>query len=232
MAREKEIKIILKIGLNAFIARIQKKGFKLTHTLKQNDIYFDTNDWFLYENIAALRLRQVEGKDSSFSFKKVFHLPNQKDYYVEEIEIEFPVNNFSEVKKIFKRVSIPFNKSALNNGKELSKYLAGYGYYDEQKMSKVRRVYSNGEDEVTIDDVEHVGVIVELECLNNDPLHIIKTLLKDSEWERSMEGTSYIWLKNVKGLTSHIKNLKRFKKEPDWNVWENEKKMWIKIQDS
>lgn len=153
MAQEREIKIQLKISLEDFIKRIKKKGYKLIHKLNQVDIYFDTKNWFLYENIAALRLRQIDSKNYSFSFK----------------------------------------------------------------------------DEVTIDDAENVGIIVELECLNNEPLHIVKTLLDDNEWERSLEGTSYIWLKNVKGLTSHLKNLERFKTEPDWNVWDNEKEMYDKI---
>jgi adenylate cyclase class IV len=229
MAEEREIKILLKIPLDDFIARINSKGFKLQHVLDQTDIYFDTNKWFLYENIAALRLRQVDRKDSSFSFKKVFYLPGNGDYYVEEIEVKFPIRDLKEAEKIFEKVKIPFDEHALTNGKELTKYLANFKYFDEQKVLKVRTVYSNNEDEVVIDDVENVGVIVELECLNNDPLHVVKTLLKPGEWERSLEGTSYIWLKNIKGLTSHIKNLERFKTEPDWNVWKNEKDFYLKI---
>ncbi|OGM12074.1 hypothetical protein A2Z22_03195 [Candidatus Woesebacteria bacterium RBG_16_34_12] len=231
MAREKEIKILLKISLDDFIKRIQKKGYKLLHTIKQTDIYFDTKDWFLYENIAALRLRQINDKDYSFSFKKVFYLPSIKDYYIEEIEVEFPINNFTKLKEIFKRINIPFNKNVVKSGADLTKHLTRNKFIDEQKMPKTRSVYSNGEDEVTIDDVENVGIIVELECLNNEPLHIVKTLLKDSEWNRSLEGTSYIWLKNVKGLTSHLKNLKKFKTKPDWNVWDNEKDMYVKMTD-
>ncbi|QQS38811.1 CYTH domain-containing protein [Candidatus Woesebacteria bacterium] len=230
MAQEKEIKIQLKIQLDDFVKRIQRKGYKLVHKLNQTDIYFDTKDWFLYESIAALRLRRIDNNDSSFSFKKVFYLPKQKDYYVEEIEVKFPINNFDEAKKIFEKVTIPFDKSILKSGSELTKYLAKYNYFDEQKMTKLRTVYSKGEDEITIDEADNVGIIIELECQNNEPLHVVKTFLSDNEWERSVEGTSYIWLKNVKGLTSHIKNLERFKTEPDWNVWENEKEMYEEIQ--
>ena len=228
MAREKEIKILLKIDLDDFIKRIQKKGYKLLHTLKQTDIYFDTREWFLYENIAALRLRQIDGKDSSFSFIKVFYLPKIKDYYVEEIEAMFPLKDLVHLKEIFKRINVPF-KNTLKTGAELTEYLAAYSYFDEQKIPKNRIVYSDGEDEVIIDDVDRVGTIVELECLRNDPLRIVMTLLKEGEWKRSLEGTSYIWLKNVKGLTSHLNNLERFKKEHDWNVWDNERKMYANI---
>lgn len=230
MAREREIKILLKIKLGDFVKRIQQKGYKLLHTLNQTDIYFDTKDWFLYENIAALRLRQIDNKDSSFSFKKVFYLPKIKDYYIEEIEVKFPLKNFNKLKEIFRRINIPFDKDIFKSATELTKYLSSHNYFDDQKMPKTRRVYSNGEDEITIDEIENVGIIVELECLKNDPLHIVKTFLKDKEWTRSLEGTSYIWLKNVKGLTSHLKNLKRFETEPDWNVWLNEMKMYAEIQ--
>ncbi len=228
MAQEKEIKILLKISLDDFIKRIQKKGYKLLHTLKQTDIYFDTKDWFLYENIAALRLRQIKGKDHSFSFKKMFYLPKVKEYYIEEIEVKFPFEDFTKLKEIFERINIPYDKNVFKNGEQLIKYLAHYKYFAEQKMPKIRRVYSNGEDEFTIDEVENVGIIVELECLKNDPLHIVKTLLKDREWKRNLEGTSYIWLKNVKGLTSHLSNLDKFKTTPDWNVWDNEKDIYTK----
>lgn len=229
MAREKEIKIELKIDLDSFIKRIQKKGYKLTHTLSQVDIYFDTGDWFLYQNIAALRLRRVNNKDFSFSFKKVFYLPKVSDYYVEEVELRFPLKDTSELNDIFKRMNIPLTQSGFKNGSELTEYLSKHGYFDEQRMPKKRMVYSNGEDEITIDDVEKVGIIVELECSQNEPLHIVGTLLDKNEWQRSLEGTSYIWLKNVKGLSSHIKNIERFKKEPEWNVWNNEKEMYSKL---
>lgn len=230
MAQEKEIKIQLKISLKDFVKRIRKKGYKLIHKLNQTDIYFDTKNWFLYENIAALRLRQIDNKDSSFSFKKVFYLPKIKDYYIDEIEARFPIGNFNDAKEIFEKINIVFDKNALKNGEELTKYLVKHKYFDEQKMSKLRTVFSDGEDEIIIDDVENVGIIVELECLNNNPLHTVKRLLKNNEWVRSLEGTSYVWLKNVMGFTSHLKNFKKFKKDPDWNVWDNEKDMYSKIQ--
>ena len=114
----------------------------------------------------------------------------------------------------------------------MTEYLAKHKYLDEQKMPKVRTVYSDGEDEIIIDVAENIGTIVELECRNNNPLHVVKNLLDDGEWERSVEGTSYIWLKNVKGFDSHIKNIERFKSEPNWNVWNNEKDFYDDIQNS
>ena len=229
MARENEIKISLKINLNDFIGRIETKNFKLIKTLNQTDIYFDTQKWFLYSNIAALRLRQVDNNDDSLSFKKVFYLKNINDYYIEEVEVKFPLVDQETVKEIFERLKLPYPKKDFNNRQELTEYLKQFGYYDEQVMPKIRRVYKNREDEIVIDDIEHVGTIVEMECKTNDPFKVVKTLLKPNEWKRSLEGTSYIWLKNVKGLKTHLTNLKRFKSEPDWNVWNNERDWYDKL---
>lgn len=230
MAQEKEIKIQLKIPIRTFVKRIRTRGFKLVKSIEQTDIYFDTADWFLYNHIAALRLRLTEGKDGSFSFKKVFYLPKKKDkFYIEEIETHAPFNQTEELLKIFSRVEIPYPGTVFNSGKELTAFLRQNRYFNEQIMPKTRTVYSDGKNEIVIDDIDRVGIIFELECTKEEPLDVIKKLLKSSEWSRSLEGSSYIWLKNVKGLTSHIANLERFKTEPDWNVWKNEREMYKKL---
>lgn len=231
MAQEKEIKIQLRIPLSIFLERIQTKGFKLLHTIKQTDIYFDTKDWFLYEHLAALRLRLTDGKDYSFSFKKLFYLPKkQGNYYIEEIEIQSPFDKIDELDKIFNRLGILYRRNNFKSGKELTQYLILNQYLDEQKMAKIRQVYCDGRNEIEIDTIDNVGVVVELECLEDEPLDIIEDLLIKDEWDRSVEGTGYIWLKNVKGLTSHLSNLERFKTKPDWNVWKNERDMYSKLQ--
>lgn len=230
MAQEKEIKIQLQIPLDVFLKRIQTKGFKLLHTLKQTDIYFDTPDWFLYEHLAALRLRLTNGKDSSFSFKKLFYLPKKQDsYYIEEIEIKFPLSKVEELTKIFSRLEISYQNAIFESGRQLTQYLISNRYFDEQKMAKTRTVYSDGKNEIEIDDIDQVGVVVELECLEDEPLDVVRILLTKDEWNRSIEGSSYVWLRKVKGLTSHLSNLERFKTEPDWNVWKNERDMYKKM---
>lgn len=231
MAQEKEIKIKLtKLSLDEFIKRIVKNGFTKEKEINQLDVYFDTKDWYLYENIAALRLRVVDGKDGSFSFKKVFYLPNKNNhYFVEEIETKFPFKDSGKFREIFRKLNINYNNQSFQSGKEIVSFLKKQNYFDEQRMPKTRLVFKKDCDEIAIDNVDKVGVIIELECKEKEPLEIVKTLLKDSEWERSVEGTSYIWLKNVKGLVSHIQNLERFKIDPSWNVWETERGMYKKI---
>jgi len=193
MAQEKEIKIQLQIPLSVFIKRIQKKGFKLLDTTKQTDIYFDTTKWFLYEHLAALRLRLTNGKDSSFSFKKLFYLPKkQGKYYMEEIEIKSPFKKIDQLREIFGRLEILYHDDTFKSGKELIQYLKLNKYFDKQKMLKIRKVYSDGQNEIDIDNIDHVGVVIELECSENEPLDVVKNLLVKDEWNRTVEGSSYI----------------------------------------
>ncbi len=231
MAREKEIKIkLIGITLDEFISRINKKGFTLEKTINQLDIYFDTKDWYLYKHIAALRIRIVNNIYDSLSFKKVFFIPNKKDnYFVEETETKAPFKNTQELAEIFDKLKLSYNNKIFKSGKNIVSFLKKYKYHDEQKMPKVRQIFKNGGDEIVIDDVDQVGIIIELECKENEPLEFVKTLLDDFEWERNLEGTSYVWLKKVKGLTSHIESFKRFKKEPAWNVWKHEQKMYKEL---
>ena len=231
MAREKEIKIrLIGITLDEFINRINKKGFTLEKTINQLDIYFDTKDWYLYEHIAALRIRVVNNIDDSLSFKKVFFIPYKKDnYFVEEIETKAPFKNTQELAEIFAKLKLSYNDKIFKSGKEIISFLKKHKYHDGQKMPKVRRIFKSGGDEIVIDDVDQVGIIIELECKENEPLELVKTLLDDFEWERSLEGTSYAWLRNVKGLTSHIENFKKFEKMPAWNVWKHELKKYKEL---
>lgn len=229
MAREKEIKIKLKIPLESFLAKIKKQGFKLENTFKQTDIYFDTKDWYLYEHLAALRFRIVNDEEHSFSFKKMFYLPNKKDsYFIEEIEVEYPFNDIQKIKQIFEKLQIQ-GDHVFDSEKELVEILKSQEYFDEQRMLKTRQIFKNGDNEIMIDDVEGVGVVIELECQKLEPLDVINSLLNQDEWERELEGTSYAWLKKMKKLDSHIQNRKKFHERSDWNVWDHEKKMYAEL---
>lgn len=230
MAREREIKVILKIPLKEFIQRIREKGYKQKRSFKQKDTYFDTKDWYLYKNIAALRLRQIENKDHSFSFKKIFYFPKKHGgYYVEELITNAPFTKKNELFEIFDRLKIPHHSNSIKSFAELKKHLENNKFLGEQVINKKRTIYMKDRNEFVIDDIDKVGITVELECAEYEPLEVIKNVLSKSEWERSVEGTSFRWLRNVRGFTSHLNNLKRFESEPNWNVWKNEKD-WYKKQ--
>jgi adenylate cyclase class IV len=231
MAREKEIKIKLTgLSLGEFISKIKTHGFILQKKISQQDTYFDTSDWFLYHHLSALRLRKVDGLDHSFSFKKVFATPTKRDYFhIEEIEVKAPFANVSGLDQIFSHLSLNYGHCMFASSSELTNYLLSEKYQSEQCMSKTRQIFTKGQVEIVIDDVDRVGVIIELECQDNEPLDVVRSFLTDTQWTRDLEGTSFAWLKSVKGFTSHIEDLKRFKLEPDWNVLPHERQMYQEL---
>jgi adenylate cyclase class IV len=226
---EKEIKIELKIPIEQFLKRARKLGYKNQKTITQTDNYFDTTDWKLYKSVASVRIRRVNGKDHSFAFKKVLNIPTRSNsHYVEEIEGAFPITRHDAVKDIFERLSIKCDDyTSIVNGEQLANVFLINGLQGEQVMSKVRRsLIDANKNEIVIDDIENVGTVVELECEDNEPLEVVKSLLDDDEWSRNITGTGYMWLEKVKGFNLHLKYPKRFSKDPDWNVWENEREMY------
>lgn len=234
MAREKEIKIkLVGLSLEEFIAKIRKGGFKLQKTISQKDTYFDTPDWFLYQHLSALRLRSVDNQDHSFSFKKLFATPGKRDFFhIEEIEVPAPFSDSTSLAQIFFHLGLKYANQKFSSAGQISDFLIAQAFQDEQQMTKIRRIFTKETHEIVIDDVDQVGVIIELECQDSEPLDLMQTLLTDSQWIRDLEGTSFTWLKNVKGFTSHIKNFDRFKIEPDWNVLPHERQMYQKLSKS
>lgn len=228
MNQEKEIKIELNIPLDVFLKRIEDLGFGKEKEITQRDNYFDTEDWHLYKSAAAMRVRQVNGIDHSFAFKKMFHLPNRDDaHYIEEIEGRFPLSDEGKLKSIFDRLGIRESACDIRDNQELVEALLLNGFQGEQVLQKTRLAFRDSEkNEVVIDDVDHVGTIIELECEDKEPLEVVKNLLQDSEWKRSTLGTSYIWLDKVKGFNDHLDYENKFTEKPDWNVWDNEREMY------
>ena len=228
MAREKEIKIELNIPLDVFLSRIDDLGFEKRKEMTQRDNYFDTKNWDLYKNVAALRIRQVNGADHSFAFKKVFCVPSMSNsHYIEEIEGKFPVEDKTDLFAVFDRLGIKNNESDISDGQSLEEIFKRNGFQGEQILMKTRQSFDdpNG-NEVVIDDVENVGTIIELECDNDEPMDVVKKLLNEDEWKRNILGTSYIWLEKVKGFTDHLEHKDRFLNDPAWNVLDNERKMY------
>lgn len=225
---EKEIKIELNIPLDIFLTKILEFGFKKKKEITQCDNYFDTENWDLYKNVAAFRIRQVDGIDHSFAFKKMFCLPNRSNsYYIEEIEDRFPIADSDKLKTVFDRLGIEEKDYNISNGDRLSEILKKNGFQGEQIMMKIRQVFRDSDgNEIVIDDVDDVGTIIELECEEKDPMDVVQNLLCDGEWTRSILGTGYIWLEKVKGFSDHLTHKTKFEKNPDWNVWKNEREMY------
>lgn len=228
---EKEIKIELLIPIEDFVSRAKDYGFSEKGKIVQIDSYYDSQDWRLYKSVAALRIREVNGKKHSYAFKKVFHIPNRsKPYYVEEIEGRFPINDSEHVRSIFERLNIGHNGDGIIDSVALSKVLTKSGYTCEQVMRKTRRILSDDNDnEIVIDDIDRVGRAIELECVNDNPLDLASKLLSENEWKPSIVGTSYMWLEKMKGFKLHNQFGDMFNDRPDWNVWDNEREAYTKL---
>jgi len=231
MAREKEIKLDLVIPLDEFISRLESLGFEKRGEVAQRDNYFDTPEWSLYKNVAALRTREVDGKDHSFSFKKLFRVPGKKDpVYVEEIETKFPFTDKLTLGSIFGRIGLKEDTESLSSLKDMERVLLENGFQGEQVLLKTRKTFTDrNNNEIAIDDVDRVGTVVELECAEDEPVEFIKSLLSDSEWERSVKGTSYVWLEKAKGFTDHLSYQSKFDEDPLWNVLDSERELYNRL---
>jgi adenylate cyclase class IV len=228
---EKEIKIELNIPFSEFIERITNSGFEKEKEISQRDNYFDTSDWKLYKSVASLRVRQVNNVDHSLTFKKVFHLPERTSnkFYVEEIEGKLPLTDKFGLESIAERLGMDISGDPVN-GMDLSELFRMNGFQDEQVLNKVRSIYKDkNNDEIVIDNVDNVGMVIEIECCEGNPIDLAERLLSGDEWKRSTQGTSYIWLENIKGFNDHLGYDKRWTDTPDWNVWENEKDMYGRL---
>lgn len=96
-------------------------------------------------------------------------------------------------------------------------------------IEKKRAVWVKGETQIVLDEIDGLDLIVELES-ESDPLPEVKKLLGGSEWERTVEGTSNLWLWKKKGWTEHLDFPNRFKTDPDWNVWDNERDWYENVK--
>ena len=231
MAQEKEVRVQIKIPLVDFRQRLLAAGFKYESKANYLDIYFDTPEWDLYNHIALLRIRKVNGKEHSFSFKKVFYLPaNIEPYYIEEIEAPLPITDKAKLSEIAGRIGYRLTTRLPVKADDLYKLLIAAGFQDEQTIPKTREKYVLNDIEVTIDEIDQVGTMIEFETKESDPFAELYKILLDNELERVNEGIGYIWLRNTKGFTKHLKNLRRFKQEPEWNILENERDFYAQIK--
>jgi adenylate cyclase class IV len=228
VAQEHEIKINLKVPLERLIERAEATGFIKAGEIEQVDTYYDTGDWGLYNEVAALRTRSVDGRMKSFTYKKLYYMPKKaKPWFVEELETEFPVKGKAG-QEIFRRLGMNWLGRPLSF-RELAATLKRAGYQDEQIMPKQRLVYTKDDMELVIDDIGGVGVIVELESPTQDATDIIDGLIGKDSWERSLEGTGYLWLEKHKGFKLHKDYDRRLKDKPEWNVTDVDRE-WYQLQ--
>lgn len=230
MAQEKEVRIQLNIPMQTFKKRLEAAKFKFLGKADYLDIYFDTQDWSLYNQIASLRIRIVNGKDHTFTFKKVFYLPaNKEPYYIEELETQFPIVDLQAYTDILSKLNLKSASELPLDFGSLTRLLIDSGFQDGQRIPKTREKYVLNDIEVTIDEIDQVGTIIEFETKESKPVAELLKILSNDEFVEIEEGVGYIWLRKTRGFTKHLENYRRFKTEPEWNVLESEKDFYKKI---
>lgn len=219
MAEEHEIKLLLKIPLEEFIQRAQDFGFVNGAAVAQTDTYFDTENWDLYHSVSSLRIRAANGREE-LAYKKLFSTPNRSNpWYVQEVEASFPIQATHEVHAALQKAGIPSVSSQCTDGPHARLFLKKHGLLDTQVMEKSRHTYRYGQDiELIVDSIQGMRPIVELESRTGDPTQLLQRIIRDDEWERTLIGTSYLWLETYFGLTDHRRYAQRFQHQPDWNV--------------
>lgn len=236
MSQEKEIKLYLKKDLADFIVDIEKNGY-ISNGNKNviTDIYLDTEDWKLYNSIAALRLRLKESDIiNSLSFKKFFNLKlDNEPWYIEELEAKAPFNSdiIDEIATILMidKQNSKGELELLTSCDSILNFFSNHGFKRQISIKKTRSVYKKGETEICIDDIENLGTLVEIESTDEEPLLVAESLLNPQEWERSIEGVSNIFMRVNYGQDKHLSYMKNFESDPAWNVWENEKEWYDKL---
>lgn len=219
MAQEREIKVLLKIPSDDFLTKLKKFGFTKEITIEQTDRYFDTKNWDLYKNVAALRIRSVNDIEKELTYKKLFYMPVRNDpWYVEEIESAFPAATSDSLGNILRQVGVSDIPVRVENFSEIKRILKESDFQDDQVMKKTRETYKLRDNELTLDTISELGIIIELECKTDEPTELIQEILQPIEWERSTEGTSYLWLEKKYGFTKHKSYTDLFKRQPSWNV--------------
>jgi adenylate cyclase class IV len=228
VAQEHEIKINLRVPLTRLIEQAEAAGFIKVGEAEQVDTYYDTGEWGLYNQVAALRTRMVDGRMRSFAYKKLYYMPQRaRPWHVEELEMEFPVKG-KDAQEIFRRLGLSWQGRPMSQ-REIAAVLKRAGFQCEQVMPKRRLTYQKDDMELVVDDIDRVGVIVELESPTQDATGVINQLIGEDGWERSMDGTGYLWLEKHKGFTSHRDYDQRLKDNPEWNVTELDQE-WYALQ--
>ena len=230
MAEEREIKVLLKIPLEGFIEKIIEFGFKPVAAVNQTDTYFDTEDWNLYKSVAAIRIRAINGIKKELTYKKLFHMPHRANqWFVEEVEAEFPLTVSTEMCEALRQIGVADIPITIDTAADASALLSRNNLFGTQVMDKTRRVFLHDEAELVIDDIQGMAPVIEIEGRSSDPLDLLNRLLTDQEWERSLDGTSYVWLEQNFGLTHHKTHQGLFKQQADWNVLLSERAWYDKL---
>jgi adenylate cyclase class 2 len=132
-----EVEIKIKIDNKDEIAeKLENLGFVFVRKKFQEDIYFNGIDRDFKETDEALRIRDEDG-----NFFVTYKGPKIDKISKTREEIEVKIEDKEKMRQIFKKL----------------------GFKEVPPIRKVREIYKKGDIEASIDDVEGLGLFLELE---------------------------------------------------------------------
>ncbi|MEO2117428.1 MAG: class IV adenylate cyclase [Methanocaldococcus sp.] len=132
-----EVEIKVKIDdKDKVVEQLKKLGFKFIKKKFQEDIYFNGIDRDFRETDEALRIRDEDGTFFvTYKGKKIDKISKTRE------EIEVKIEDKEKMRQIFKKL----------------------GFKEVPPIRKIREIYKKGDIEASIDDVEGLGLFLELE---------------------------------------------------------------------
>jgi len=233
MEEEKEIKIEIldkDRGVEEIKKIIEKNlGVKFSTAIKTKDCYFDSADKNLFNLNHAFRIR--DANNSSLAYKARFFVPERKEnpWFILEKDLNFPLNKEDlisflnlankEIPKILPGEITRENIEEILNQLNLNKSII---------INKKRYIASTKDYSIFLDDVESLGVFVEIEASNND-LDLKKILSKiEFNYKQILLGYTNLYAERI--LKMKIPDFdKKHKKDPDWNYLPGQKEIVMRL---
>ena len=132
-----EVEIKVKIDdKDKVVEQLKNLGFKFIKKKFQEDIYFNGIDRDFRETDEALRIRDEDG-----NFFVTYKGPKIDKISKTREEIEVRIEDKEKMRQIFKKL----------------------GFKEVPPIRKIREIYKKGDIEASIDDVEGLGLFLELE---------------------------------------------------------------------
>ena len=137
-----EVEIKVKIDdKDKVVKQLKKLGFKFIKKKFQEDIYFNGIDRDFKETDEALRIRDEDGNFFvTYKGKKIDKISKTRE------EIEVKIEDKEKMRQIFKKL----------------------GFKEVPPIRKIREIYRKGDMEASIDEVEGLGLFLELEKVISD----------------------------------------------------------------
>jgi predicted adenylyl cyclase CyaB len=232
MVQEKEIKIKFSQGTSRELIekKLEQFGAKKVKSTKQTDTYFDNNQAFLLLNDHVIRIREETEKQPSFCFKTIFYFPEPNKWYVDEIEHHISELNSEKINPVLERLSLNlFNHDENVNPDTIKQKLASSEIKEYLKIIKDRSIYQKENTFFMLDEVENLGLYLEIECLDeNDPDTILNSLNLNCIFDEIRLGYTNEYLSKVKNQQVHGKE--KYINSPRWNVLNGEESIYDSLK--